>query len=220
MSKKDVLFALFNEGKDLYSPEVKDIKLKSHTKATYYWQWKQGIEKPKGSSAVKPTSVKPSSPSGESIGGIDETRQIKKEATSPKKEAIASKSEETVEAEDEEVEDNEEANPEEGVEPEEPKKEESIGGVDESRGKGEKKDGQGQEKKGKYEITVADQGVRCVVFLSLQTLALYEIAAAKQAQLAKDGEGKLLLGDYLDSCSESFFKDRNLRLGLVELKGG
>jgi len=196
MTKRQAAFAYFDKGLSSSSPEVKALGLKSHTRYNYFLEWKKA-------GGVAGTSNK--SAGGESIGGIDETKQRGKEAKSPEEEAEV----EDGEAGGNELEENKEAKPEEDLEPEE-----SIGGVDESRGK---KEGEGKEKKSKYEVTVASEGVRCVVYLSLQTLALYEIAAAKQAQLSKDGEAKLTLGDYLDTCSEQFFKVRNLKLGLVEI---
>ncbi len=196
MAKKEAAFALFEEGKTAISPEVKALKLKSHTRATYFWEWKRG----KGVTGSQ-------SRGGETVGGIDETRQIKKdenqqeveEAETPKTEAILG---EELEFEEPET--------------EKPQAQESIGGASEAR----EKEGKDKDKpSAKAGLTIAEEGIRCVVFLSLPTLTLYEIAAAKQVQLSGNGVAKLTLGDFLDTCAETFFKDRNLKLGLIKLGG-
>ena len=68
VTKKEAAFALFDAGHSPSCPEVKAINVKAQTRANYYWEWKRG--------------------GGEAIGGIDETRQMKKEAKSPGREAI------------------------------------------------------------------------------------------------------------------------------------
>ena len=172
---------------------------------------------PIGKSKSKSSIVTSPLPGGEKIGGIDETKAKpdKEQKDKPQPEEALSQDEEVEEGvgEDEDDMDEQEESP-----TKKPKEQaEGIGVVDEPKRKGTKKDEQPKEEKGKYEVTVADEGIKCTLFLSLQTLALYKIAAAKQAQLAKDGDAKLTLGDFLDECAESFFKDRKLKLGLVEL---
>ena len=61
--------------------------------------------------------------------------------------------------------------------------------------------------------TITDDGIKCVVFLSLQTLALFRIAATTQAQF--DREEELSLGDFIDTCAEDFFRVRGKKLGLI-----
>lgn len=214
MTKKEAILALFAEGKSPSSPEVQAIGLKSPTRATYYWEWKKGGGKVTGSLSEGTGSVAKQR-SGETIGGIDETKQMKKEAKSPDTEAKSGEESESTEANP--------ANPENQQEPteaeeEKPKPQESIGGASEVRGKAE--DDKSETKPpAKAGLTIAEEGIRCVVFLSLPTLTLYEIAAARQTQLAGNGVTKLLLGDFIDTCVNTFFKDRKLELGLIKTGG-
>ena len=95
MTKREAAFALFDEGKVASSPEVKALKLKSHTRANYYYDWKQGKGKPPSGLSAKTVdrvvSGFLSSRRREIVGGIDETRQRKKvtkEAKEEEEEAI------------------------------------------------------------------------------------------------------------------------------------
>ena len=196
MTKKDTAFELFDAGFSSSSPEVKALKLKAQTRANYYWLWKKGRE----GKTLAPHG-------GEGVGGIDETRQ-RKEATLVQAEG----EQETPlgEAEEGEVEESEEATPK-------PKaQDEGIGTVSEvvtPKGKDGKPDGPER----KMATTIADDGIKCTVLLSLQTLALFRIAATTQAQF--DGGGELSLGDFLDTCAEDFFRVRGKKLGLISSGG-
>jgi len=209
-SKKARAFELFSQGYLPLSKEIKDLGLHPSNRYKYFYEWK-ALGKPTGILPRQNQSamVGTKSPGGETIGGIDET-QVKHKTP----EILSQEEQGTEDIEDETEGIEEDLVPEEAEPEQPPKSDESIGGVDEAGGKRKKK---AEEEKGKYEITVADPGIKCIVFLSKQTLALHEIAAAKQLELSKDGEGKLLLGDFLDGCVETFFKDRKLKLGLVEL---
>ncbi len=77
----------------------------------------------------------------------------------------------------------------------------------------------GTDTDGNYVATIADDGIKCTVFLSLQTLALFKIAASTQAELSENGAGPLLLGDFLDTCAGDFFEVRGKKLGLI-VSGG
>ncbi len=205
MTNKKKAFKLFDEGKLVHDPEVRALGLKSKTRSNYYWEWEQ---RARGGQATNGSQV-PSSK--ESIGVIDETKKIKKEVPVQQ----SQEPEQESQSENNKVEGNgEDDSSEEAKSGKSKVKEESVGELKESRGREDKKEKEGNSQN---EVTIAGDGIRCIVYLSLQTLALYEIAAAKQARLSKNGEPKLALGDYLDSCSEQFFKDRNLKLGLVEI---
>ena len=104
----------------------------------------------------------------------------------------------------------------EAAEEKPPGSDEDIGGASEVRvpkGKGGKPTGPEM----KIATTIADDGIKCTVFLSLQTLALYKIAASTQAQL--NGGEVLALGDFLDTCAVDFFRVRGKKLGLITSGG-
>lgn len=215
--RKDRAWLYFDAGLGPSSPEVKALGLKNQTRSNYFRDWRIDREKNGPPKVVEPevkgkkavgTGAK--LPGGESIGGIDETKKV------VKKEAKPNPEEATVVEEEPGEKVEKEANPDEGDEAvvgDDPgkvnleKSEEGVGGLDETK----------QKAKGKGEVDVRAPGIRCIVFLSLQTLTLYEIAAAKQAENSKNGAPKLTLGDYLDKTSELFFLDRNLKLGLVDV---
>jgi len=200
MSEKEKAFALFDEGKTTISPEVKELKLKSKTRYNYYLEWR------KAGNTSSPSLETPSEAKGkikEAIGGIDETKQVKRKA-SPQA------AEEAKEPEVSSQEKHEEAKPEK------PKvKEEAIGIVSEVV-EPKDKDGKPPEPERKIATTVVEDGIQCRVFLSLQTLALYRIAATTQAQYE---DGELSLGDFLDTCAENFYKVRGKKLGLISTGG-
>jgi len=219
VTRKEKAFKLFEEGKTNLDPKVKALGLKAKTRANYYYEWKKGREV-KGSTAHGETGHSTKLLGGETIGGLDETKQTRKEVTSPEiKEAISQEipSEEAEPENDlEKKDEGEEAN--EG--PEEAKKEqkaqESIGGVSEV-GTKKGKDGKPEAPEIKIATTIADDGIKCTVFLSLKTLALFKIASSTQAQV--DGAEGLLLGDFIDTCVADFFSGRGKTLGLITTGG-
>jgi len=214
VNKKQKAFILFEQGKTASSPEVKALKLKGQSRYNYFYEWKKG-----GKASDQISKISQSLPSGEAIGAIDETKKVSKEATAPKPEN-QEESKEVKEPNSEgmikDEEGKEDLAPKEAP-PEKPKaKDESIGAVSEvAPPKG--KDGQPEGPERKIATVVADDGIKCTVFLSLQTLALFRIAATTQAQI-DDGE-ELSLGDFLDTCAEDFFRVRGKKLGLISTGG-
>jgi len=219
-TKKANAFRLFCQGYLPNSPEIKGIGLYPSNRYKYFYEWQaQGKpETPIRSSGGQPSIGSSIMPSGETIGSIDETKikpQKDQEQPSPPEEKDI---EEGVEEGEEEGEGKDEAPSEKlGELPEEkPKvKEEAIGGVSEvvqSKGK----DGKIEEPERKIATTIADDGIKCIVFLSLQTLALFRIAASTQGQF---DEEPLLLGDFIDTCAEDFFRVRGKKLGLIKTGG-
>ena len=202
MSGKGKAFKLFSEGKVPTDPEVKALGLKAKTRANYYLDWQNSV------------AGGDQSPSGEGVGVIDETKQIKKVATPP-----AAKIPQEPESEDRGKEKaslgedlvSKEAKVEE---PQTPK--EAIAGVSEVITTKDK-DGKPEGTEKKIATTIADDGIKCTIFLSLQTLALFRIAATTQAQV--DGDEELTLGDFLDTCAEDFFRVRGKKLGLISSGG-
>ena len=206
MTRKEKAFKLFEEGKTNLDPKVKALGLKAKTRANYYYEWKKGAgggQTTKGSQALS---------GGEAIGVINETKQARKEAISQEISSEEAEPENDLEGKGE----GEEAN--EG--PEEAKKEqkaqESIAGVSEV-GTKKGKDGKPEAPEIKIATTIADDGIKCTVFLSLKTLALFKIASSTQAQV--DGAEGLLLGDFIDTCVADFFSGRGKTLGLITTGG-
>lgn len=204
-SKKARAFKLFAQGYLPASQEIKDLGLHPTNRYKYFHAW-EALGKPDTlvrSKGGQPAIVSSTTPSGETIGGVDETKaklgKDQKEKPQPEDEGI-----------DEGI--------EEGERPaEQPKGKDEVGVISEAakaEGKDKGKD-EGQEKK--IPTRVADDGIKCTVFLSLQTLALYKIAASTQAQY--DGAGELNLGDFLDTCTEDFFRVRGKKLGLIRTGG-
>lgn len=131
----------------------------------------------------------PAAPSSETAGGIDETKQ-KQEAP---------------------IEEAEEAAPEKTN-----ARVEGIGTVSEVAIPKEKEE-KPEEPERRIATTITDEGIKCIVFLSLQTLALFRIASTTQAQF--DNGEELSLGDFLDTCAEDFFRVRGKKLGLISSGG-
>lgn len=207
-TKKEAAFELFDKGLSASSPDVKALKLKAQTRANYYWEWKKGGHTPA------------QSPRGEIIGSIDESH-LENRQPEP--------GNEKTEEDEPEEEDDEESLPAQGTisqeipneagdggndSEEEPppqltRQKESLGGVSESA---PSKDKDGPDKK--IATTVAGDGIRCVVFLSLETLALFQIASSTQAQ--HNGAEPLNLGDFLDTTARDYFEVRGKKLGLIQ----
>lgn len=216
LTKRQKAFELFNQGFSPQSPEVKALKLKQQTRANYFWFWKQqgGVAVGAARDVGKGTALA----SGESIGTFVESRA--KPSRESKPPAPAPDDEEPEEP-DEELNDEEEVTPPPGEPDEEPKEKrqaEVIGGVSEV--KPSRKNGKPDVREMKLATTVADDGIKCVVFLSLKSLSLYRIAAATQVALSENGGGLLPLGDFIDVCIEDFFAGRGKELGLIDTAGG
>ena len=238
-SRKAKAFALFSQGCVPSSQEIKDLKLHSSTRYKYFNEWKdQGkpeTTKRKGTA----TTISSTTPSGEKIGAVDETR------TKPKAQAPEVKPEEPpapkeqlplpgVEEEPKEEPEGEQKEPEElwpeDIAAEEAAKaaeeaakarqkpKETVGGVSEVAPPATK-DGKAVEPERKIATTVAEEGIKCTVLLSLQTLTLFSIARSTQTQYSQNGEDELSMGDFLDTCAEDFFRVRGKKLGLINSGG-
>lgn len=203
-TKKAKAFELFSQGYLPLSQEVKALGLHPSNRYKFYHQWEEsGKPAEPPSSPSQPAMVSTKSPGGETIGGIDETRAKPKPA-----EALSQEEDipEGVEDEGEEI----AAPPHEKIKAQD----ESIGVVSEAA----KVEVKGKEElERKIPTKVAEDGIKCVVFLSLQTLALYQYSASLQSQ--HDGEEELNLGDFLDTCAEDYYRGRGKKLGLIETGG-
>ena len=213
-SKKARAFELFSQGYVPLSPEVKDLGLHPSNRYKYFYEWEAagkptGIEPRQSHSAMVSTK----SLGGETIGSIDETKAKPKndQGEKPKPPETLSQEEQEPEGVEEDIE------PEEAKTEEPPIQKETIGGVSEAKPSRDKDEQPIKEKK--IATLVPDEGIKCIVFLSKQTLVLHSIAAATQAELAEDGDGVLLLGDFLDTCAEDFFRVRGKKLGLISSGG-
>lgn len=217
-TKKDRAYALFSQGYLPLSKEIKDLGLYPSNRYKYFYEW-EAAGKPPGLEPRRSAGTKSSA--GDSIGVIDETKAKPKPKAEPKvgpEPEPKEKTPEGIEGEDEGIEgEDEDIEPRE-VHPEKPKeKAEAIGVVNEGTEEKGKGKGEAEHQEKKIATRVADDGIKCSVFLSLQTLALFKIAASTQAQ--HDGEEGLNLGDFLDTCAEDFFKVRGRKLGLISTGG-
>jgi len=190
--KKAKAFKLFNEGKDASSPEVKALGLKGGTRYTYHDEWKKskaegGEPEAEGGEPEAEVTI---TPHGEVIGGYDET----KAKTQEEHKEIEEKKEPEVKLEIEKVEEGKETEAKLEVEKERPPREWSEVSVPEE---------------------IIGFGIRIGVYLSLKSLALYQIASTTSK--VKDNSG-LSLGEFLDECVEDFFVGRGSDLGLVKLE--
>ncbi len=218
-SKKAKAFALFSQGCVPSSPEIKDLRLHSSSRYKYFNEWEK-LGKPSTTThRDKPSTVSSATPSGEIIGAIDETKN-KSVAQAPK--AIEEPTQEEPVPEPE---------PEPELWPEDIRAEEAARAAKAAKVPGESigvvsevvapktKDGKVVEPEQKIATTVAEDGIKCTVLLSLQTLTLYSIAKSTQAQYSENGDEELSMGDFLDTCAEDFFSVRGKKLGLINLGG-
>ena len=116
----------------------------------------------------------------------------------------------------EDVKDQEEISPPGGSPDKPPKAKADVIGTANEVLAAKGKEGKPEEQEKKIATSIADDGIKCVVFLSLQTLTLFRIAASTQAQY---DNGDLTLGDFLDTCAEDFFRVRGKKLGLISSGG-
>ncbi len=226
-TKKSKAFGLFSQGFLPSSPEVKELGLHSSNRYKYHGEWERLGKPSDTSSQVKVSTVSSIKPSGETIGAIDETKS--RPSVKPAEETLTEEppAEETPEEEEptEELPGGKkkvielwpEDIPEEQVRAAK-RAEESVGGVSEVLPQ-KIKDGKVIEPEHKIATTVAEDGIKCTVLLSLQTLTLYAIAKSTQAQISENGEGELSMGDFLDTCAADFFRVRGKKLGLINSGG-
>ncbi len=223
-TKKSKAFDLFNQGFTPSSSEVKAIGLHPSNRYKYFGEWEKLGKPPEPSRQGKASIISSSKPSGETIGALDETK------TKPKTQTPEVQPEEKTDQLEEAPEEEPESEPEPELWPEDiPGEEarakvralveaESVGTVSEvATPKG--KDGKPIGPEQKIATTVAEDGIKCTVLLSLQTLTLYSIAKSTQAQFAENGDGELSMGDFLDTCAEDFFRVRGKKLGLINSGG-
>lgn len=211
---KDQAFELFSQGYFPRSQEVKALGLHQSNRYKYFAAWEalgKPAEAPSRHSQSAMVSTK--SPGGETIGGIDETKQQTREI--PRQEAEKVLPKEELGAENDKAENLEEKQEPEAEKGESKEQPEGIGVVSEAKTLKEKT-GKPEEER-KIATTIADDGIKCVVFLSLQTLALFKIASNTQTQY--ENGNPLLLGDFIDTCVEDYFDGRGKKLGLI-ISGG
>lgn len=219
ISKKARAFQLFTEGKDASSQEVKDLHLSGSARYTYYWEWNK-LGRPSGPETLSPKPVnKADAPSGKQIAstksktnlpGGESLASIVETGKPQQNEKLPEELKETPEEETEDkVEEAEKLKAEPGGEVEKPPKK--------VEGKAEKVEAPSGEGTQKIPTTILGEGLKVTVFLSIGTLALYQIASSVQAQ--HDGEGELELGEFLDTCAADYFRVRGKILGLITAGG-
>ena len=203
-SKRQQAFQLFSEGYGPSSPEVKALGLTSGTRMTYHYDWDHmGRPVPSeemviGSREQPVTKANVGLAGGESIGAIRETAvELLK---LPAEQLPLAPEDQPDEGGDEGKDERGEKQEVKGAKPE---------GVEVPTATDEKK---------KIPTSILGEGLRVTIFLSIQTLTLYQIAANTQGQY--DGEDELTLGDFLDTCAEDFFRVRGKSLGLISMPTG
>lgn len=194
VTRKDKAYKLFSEGYEPSSPEVKALGLSKSSRYSYYSKWK--------------TEGQPAPVIEEKSKGTEKEAKLTVKAKTglPGGETIAPISEPFVE---------ESKGREEEPSP-------TDEGIEEGEEKPKRAGKEGVEvpsdSKKKIPTSIVGEGLRVTVSLSVQTLALYQIAANAQAQ--HDGEEELTMGDFLDTCAEDFFRVRGKKLGLIQKAGG
>ena len=225
-SKKDKAFALFSQGFEAKSPEVKALKLQSSTRYKYHQEWLNKGKPETTKNQDKAPKISSTTPSGETIGAIDETKTKPRAQTpeiipevTPAPEPLPGVGEEPeLWPEDIAAEEAAKVAREAKAEREAKAKAETIGTVNEVPTP-TSKDGKPIGPEQKIATTVAEDGIKCTVLLSLQTLTLYSIEKSTQAQYAENGDGELSMGDFLDTCAADFFRVRGKKLGLINSGG-
>jgi hypothetical protein len=216
-TQQEVLFALFDQGFKVGSPEVKNliykgkpVKYKSAAASYYRWEVARGIKsRPDSSQAGVPRVdiIAPSfaekqlvPPPQEDKPAVDTTVVNDSEAKNN-----TTNTKETPSAEEEDLEESDGDN--NGSEPETPlDKTTTIAAINtlpSDRGKAGKKG---------VPTNLRTQGIRVTVELNLKTLYAYNLVANMV-------EGDLQLGDYLDETSEDYLKGRGWDIGLVDIAG-
>ncbi len=202
---RDKAFALYDQGFLPISAELKALPLKARSRATYYYEWR----KERGLTA---------SGGGESVGGVMTASNNESPPPSPEEVEPTETPELIVSNPEDDLEDPDDEEPPEGdPEEKEPKTTiEAISGISEAQSS-KNKDGKTIPER-KVATSVADEGIKCVVFLNLETLALFKYAATIQAN-SGNGHKPLLLGDFLDTTVRDFFEVRGKKLGLINTGG-
>lgn len=222
-TKKAKAFALFSQGFTPTDGEVKALGLHPSNRYKYFGEWQKLGQPAEPSRQSKTTMVSSTTLAGETIGAVDETKAKPKaqtpEARPEEPPAPAEEGEELGVGEQKPPELWPEDIPGERARAEaRTKQEETIGAVSEVVAQ-KTKEGEPPGPEKKIATTVAEDGIKCTVLLSLQTLTLYSIAKSTQAQLSENGDEELSMGDFLDTCAEDFFKVRGKKLGLINSGG-
>ena len=230
-SKRKLAFELFAQGFPPTSPEVKALGLTSKSRSNYYMEFKNETGATYGNE--KQTTV-PSSGAKSQLPGNEgiETPVEEKPAAIDLVEALTNGPEIPVDDQGGEegvaAQGNKVANEEDEVADEEGTKEEEVA-TEESKVAKETIEASDQTKPTKKEEkpaprkfapTIAESGIKVSIYLSIQSLSYYKMAA--QYHLAQTGgvEGPLVLGDFCDTCIQDYFVGRDQELGIVRKGNG
>jgi hypothetical protein len=224
----------FDKGLSTRDPVFKTLGITMHTVHTYRNEWERLKEKqreekenapPPPPSTLKPrTTTKPTAvklPGGESVEPMGEKPARKELVTPPSDEPKETPREggdipeEWWDEVNSRPDKTEEPPPEEDVPGEEPPEEQKTSKeavhpvtLTPPAAAEAKKNGNGAHPP--QDITA--EGLKVTVFISIKTMALYQIAQSKSSE-------QLTLGDFLDACAEDFFTGRGQDLGLVQVGG-
>lgn len=223
VTKKSVLFALFEKGYLADSPEVRATKLEYDLRTRYYRLWKQlkdqanpeergpvvHLAPATGESLMPPPEItsheEPANddvpPDDLSDSGVGESGEF--EAETGAEEYNGDEEEDEIEQDGVAERTNGNGNePETAID--KTTTVAAINTVPPNRGK--------EGKKG-IPTNLRTQGLRTTVELSLKTLNIYYL-------VANTVEDELTLGDFLDHCAEDYLKGRGMDLGLINIAGG
>ena len=75
--KRKKAFQLFDEGFEAKSPEVKALKLSPSTRYKYQSEWRTQGSSASTITPIEEGKAKVALPSGETVGGVDETKTIR-----------------------------------------------------------------------------------------------------------------------------------------------
>ena len=205
-SKRSILFALYDKGFNQTSPEVKNTSIDYNSRKRYFSEWKRIKEA--GGSTASESKAQVNLPGDESIGSVKDIVSIPE--TKPQTITPPETPDPLLES------DETEKTP---LEPEGKSPPIPLD-IPPSQPSGEQGNSDGDEKKpdkpdgALSAATIQGVGIPVKIFISVKTLALWEISRAK----AREGGEELTLGDFFDSTAEMIYQDRGLDLGLVTLQ--
>ncbi len=217
-TKKERAFELFDAGVPLNSPEIKRLQLKGSTKYNYYGEWKKarGItdstEEEKDGIRSSGVVGKTQLLGGETIAGLNEKDRPEKqepvEGPSPAEGETKQPGSEQEPLWAEDLTNEEISSLERIVE------EQRASDKEPPEDKPPPDKGKEESSKEKARSSIIGEGLAIQVKISVKSMALFE--DARHRIFLNTGE-KIMLGDFIDTCIEDFYKGRGMDLGIVQI---